>query len=253
MFKRLFTVAPLACMVMLSLAFIPTPAAAQDQGYFTYVSFWAVPRSEWMAFEKQQKELGSTMQKLVTDGTIIAWGEDEARVHEENGYTHADFFTASSRANLLKALEIVWAGATNAAFVATTKHHDVFLNTLAHGGKTISEATGYLRVTFWQAKPGMAPALEGYVMKNLKPMLDKDVENGTLLMYNFDKEDVHTDSADAYNLALFFPNGEAIDKFFAELAAAEKADPTVGEVFENLTVAKAHHDTLGRVTAFEHK
>lgn len=54
---------------------VATPAAAQDQGYYTYVSFWAVPRSDWAPFEKQEEASSSTMQKLVADGTIVAWGD----------------------------------------------------------------------------------------------------------------------------------------------------------------------------------
>ncbi|SRR6266567_3717856 len=253
MLKRFFTIASLASTVMLGLASLPAPAAAQDQSYYTYVSFWAVPRSEWAAFEKQEEASNSTLQKLVADGTIVAWGDEAARVHEEDGYTHADWFTATSRANLLKALEVQWAGATNAAFVATTKHRDVFLQTLAHGGKTASGATGYIRVTDWKAKPGAESALEGYVMKTVKPRLDAAVANGTILMYNFDKEDIHSDAPGGYNLAIVFPNGEAIDKFFADLMAAGKEDPTVGQVLDGLTVAKEHRDGLGRVTAYQHK
>jgi hypothetical protein len=253
MFKRVFTVATVACTVVLSLVFLPAPAGAQDQGYFTYVSRWAVPRSAWTAFEKQEHANDATMQKLVADGTIVDWGDETARVHTEDGYTHADWFTATNRANVLKALEVVWTGATNAAYVATTKHSDLFLHTIAHGGKTASGATGYIRVVFWQARPGAEDALEGYVMKTVKPTLDDDVANGTLLMYNFDKEDIHTEPPGAYNLALLFPNAEAMDRFFADLAAAEKRDPTFGEVFDRLTVAKVHRDDLGRVTAYEHK
>jgi len=248
--KYALAAAAFVWVIALGLA---TPAAAQDQGYYTYVSFWAVPRSDWAAFEKQEQTSSSTLQKLVADGTIVAWGDEAARVHDEDGYTHADWFTATSRTALLKALEIEWGSATNAAFVATTKHHDVFLHTLAHGGKTASGATGYIRVTFWQAKPGAAEALEAHVMKYLKPMLDADVENGTILMYNFDKEDIHTAEPGGYNLAIVYPNGEAIDKFFANLAAAEKENPTIGQVLDSLTVAEAHRDSFGRVTAYQHK
>jgi hypothetical protein len=254
MLKRLFTVVLLACTVMLGLAFLPAPAAAQDQSYFTYVSEWAVPRAQWSAFENQEKAYDATMQKLVADGTIVDWGDVAVRVHTEDGYTHADWFTATSRANLLKALEVVWAGAANAAYVATTKHQDFFLHTLAHGGNTApAGTTGYLRVTFWQAKPGAEDALEGYVMRVVKPVLDNDVANGTILMYNFDAEDIHTTRPGGYNLAMLFPNGEMMDKFFAELAAAEKQNPSVGEVLEHLTVEKDHRDSLSRVTAYEHK
>lgn len=174
-------------------------------------------------------------------------------VHQEDGYTHSEFFTATSRANLLKALEAIWAGATNAAYSATTRHSDVLLHTIAHGAKPISGATGYLRVTQWQARPGAEQALQAYVMKNLKPMLDNDVANGTILMYNFDEEDIHTSPPGAFDLAVAFPDGAALDKFFAEIAAAEKEDPAVEQVMDNLTVAKAHHDAFDRVVAFEHK
>lgn len=253
MLKRLFTVVSLACTVALSLAFVPAPAAAQGQGYFTYVSRWAVPRSDWAAFEKQEKADDATMQKLVADGTIIAWGDEATRVHQEDGYTHAEWFTAASRADLLKALELEWTSSANAAFVATTKHSDLFHRTLAHGGKTSSGATGYLRVTFWQAKPGAEAALEAHVMKYIKPVLDDDVEKGTLLMYNFDEEDIHTSRPGGYSLALLFPDGAAMDKFFASLAASEKENPAVGQVIDSLTVSKAHRDGLGQVTAYQHK
>ena len=252
MFKMPFTAMSLAGVFAASLAFTPI-VAAQDQGYFTYVSFWAVPRSDWAAFEKQRTASDSTMQKLVADGTIVAWGDEVIRVHAENGYTHAEWMTATNRANLLKAIEVEWADATNSAFVATTKHHDEFLHTMAHGGKQASGATGYLRVVSWQAKPGAGEALEGYVMKTLKPNLDAEVAGGTIAMYNFDKQDIHADPPGAYFLAMLFPDGAAMDKFYADLAAAQKEDGTLGEVLENLTVVKEHRDDLGRVTAYQHK
>ena len=253
MFKRLLVSGLLLCAVAASVVVLPLPAAAQDHSYFTYVSWWTVPREQWAAFDKQSQEADAQMKSALADGTIVAWGDVATRVHEENGYTHAEFFTATSRDKLLKALEAQWARATNAAFVSATKHHDVLLETLAHGGKTSSGATGYVRVTFWQAKPGSEQALEGYVMKSVKPVLDAAVASGTLLMYNFDKEDVHSDAPGGYNLALVFPNGAALDKFFNDLAAAGKSDPTVGEVLDNLTVAKEHRDALSRLTAYGHE
>ena len=253
MFKRFFASRLLLCAVGASVAIVPQTAVAQDHSYFTYVSWWTVPRDQWAAFDKQSQEADAQMKSALADGTIVAWGDVATRVHEENGYTHAEFFTATSRDKLLKALEGQWAGATNAAYVSSTKHRDAFLETLAHGGKTSSGATGYVRVTFWQAKPGSEQALEGYVMKSVKPVLDAAVASGTLLMYNFDKEDVHSDAPDGYNLALFFPTGAALDKFFNDLAAAGKSDPTVGAVLDNLTVAKEHRDTLSRLTAYGHE
>lgn len=243
-----------AVLFVAGIALTPTPAASQTtQDYYTYVSRWAVPRAQWDAFSKQEASSASRMKKLVADGTITAWGSEEIRVHQEDGYTHADWFTATSRANLLKALEEQWSTATNASFVSATKHSDLFLHTIAHGGNAVSNGTGYLRVGFYQAKSGEGEALEGLLMKSIKPFLDSAITNGTLTMYNIDKEDIHTGASGGYNLAVLFPDGGAMDKFFADLMASEKAGSTIGGMLDALTVAKDHRDDFGRVTAYEHK
>jgi len=243
-----------AVLFIAAIALTPKPAAAQmTQDYYTYVSQWAVPRAQWDAFAKQQESDIPRMKQLLADGTIIAWGNDEVRVHQEDGYTHAEWFTATSRANLLKALEEQWTTATNASYVSSTKHSDLFLHTIAHGGNAVSNGTGYLRVAFYQAKPGEAEALQSLLMKNVKPFLDSAVANGTLTMYNIDQEDIHTSAPGAYNLAMLFRDGAAMDKFFADLMASGKTDPTTGQLLESLTVAKEHRDSFGRVTAYQHK
>jgi hypothetical protein len=236
------------------IAFVPKPAAAQEaQEYYTYVSQWAVPRAQWEAFDKQDESSIAGMKQLVADGTLVDWGNVTSRVHEEDGYTHAEWFTATSRANLLKALEQEWTAATNASYVSATKHFDLFLHTIAHGGNSVSNATGYLRVGYYFAKPGDDGALEAVMLKNVKPFLDSAVSNGTLLMYNIDEQDIHTSAPGAFNMALLFPDGAAMDKFFADLTAGQRADPAIGQLIASLTVAKDHRDTFGRVTAYEHK
>src|SRR5579859_6265755 len=148
MFNRFLTISGLAIALAGGMLLMPKQAAAQDQGqtYYTYVSEWAVPRAQWAAFAKQDEASVANMKKMVADGLLVAWGNEEIRVHQEDGYTHADWFTATSRDKLLKVLEIQWASATNSAFVSATKHRDFFLHTLAHGGKSVSDGTGYLRV-----------------------------------------------------------------------------------------------------------
>lgn len=168
------------------------------------------------------------MQKLVSDGTLVDWGNLSTRVHSPDGYINAEFFTANSMANLLKALEQAWTTATNASFIAATKHQDLLLRTLSHGGKTVSNATGYLLVGFYQSKPGDGQAFESLLLKDVKPFLDSPVANGTLLAYSLDTEDIHSSAPGGYNIALLFPDGAAIDKFYEELSAAQKSDPAVG-------------------------
>jgi len=236
-----------------SVLLFPKPAAAQDQTYYTYVSKFAVPRTAWSACDKQENTDNSMYRGLVADGTIVDWGTLETRVHEPDGYTHADFMTATSRANLLKALEKLWTTATNPCYAAATKHQDLFLATIAHGGKTVSNATGYLRAAFYQAKPAESDAVRDVLLKKLKPMLDSEVGDGTLLAYNLDTEDIHTSAQGAFNIAMLFPDGAAMDKFYSDLDSSSKSDPTILGGFDALTIAKEHHDELSRVTSFQHK
>jgi hypothetical protein len=253
--KRFLTNWGCVAVLFFGVVLMASPARAQQetQQYYTYVSQWAVPRDQWNAFDKQETSDIPRMQKLVSDGTLVDWGNLSTRVHSPDGYTHAEFFTATSRANLLKALEQAWTTATNASFIAATKHEDLFLRTFAHGGKTVSNATGYLLVGFYQAKPGDGQAFESVLLKQVKPFLDSHIANGTLLAYNLDTEDIHTSAPGGYNIALLFPDGAAIDKFYEELSAAQKQDPAVGRMFDALGVVEGHRDSLSRVIAFQHK
>jgi hypothetical protein len=253
MFKRTFTLLAVAFALAFGVALQSPPACAQDQTNYTYVSEWAVPRSQWAAFEKERDQSNSLMQRLVADGTLIAWGSDADYVHTEDGYTHEDWFISNSRAGILKALEAARSTATGPAFSAVTKHKDYFLRTLAHGGKTSSGATGYLRVASYQTKPGEGTAFVDHFKKYIQPRLDEEVADGTILMYNFDTEEIHTDAPGGYNLAIVYPNGETIDKAYARLDAASKENPAVGQVIATLTVGEAHRDILCKVTSYQHK
>jgi len=53
-----------------------------------------------------------------------------------------------------KTLEALQGSSTTQALANATKHMDVMLHSIAHGGKTARTTSGYLRVAFWQAKPG---------------------------------------------------------------------------------------------------
>ena len=253
MLNRFLTISGLAIALAGGMLLLPKPAAAQAQSYYTYVSEWAVPRAQWAAFEKQDEASVAKMKQAVADGLLVAWGNEEVRVHQDNGYTHAEWFTATSRENLLKVLEGQWSTAVNPSYVAATKHHDLFLHTIAHGGKSASNGTGYLRVASYQAKPGAADALESLMLSKVKSFLDSEVANGNLALYNIDVEDIHTSAPGEYDLAFVFADGAAMDKFYSDFGAMEKSDPATGLAFVSLTVDKDHRDDLGRVTAYQNK
>ena len=253
MLKRTCIVLVFAFAPALGTAIIATPTGAQEQTYYTYVSEWNVPRGQWGAFEKERDQQNAALQHLVADGTIVAWGGDANYVHTEDGYTHEDFFIATSRAGILKALDTLRPPATGGSYTSVTKHKDWFLHTMAHGGKTASATTGYVRVGSWMTKPGEGDAFAEHMRKYILPMLDADIGDGTVLMYNFDTEDIHTDPQGSYTLAVLYPSGEAMDRAYARLAATMKENPAVGEMISNMTVTEAHRDYLGKISSYQHK
>lgn len=243
------------CFALIGALVTPKATLAQDQGktYYTYVSQWAVPRADWAAFDKQDEASTARLKELVADGTIVSWGNEEIRVHQDDGITHAEWFIATSRANLLKALEAQWSTAVNPSYVESTKHRDYFLHTIAYGAKPGSSGEGYLRVASYQAKPGQEDAVQGVMLMKFKPFLDAEVSKGNLIMYTIDTEEIHTAGTGAYDLAMLFPDGEAMDNLYADYAAAARTDSTADELASILSVAEDHHDSLGRVTAYQNK
>lgn len=255
MVKSATTFCAVLCLLAACMFLAPSSARAQDQGmtYYTYVSQWTVPRADWAAFAKQDQATVASMKKAVSDGLLVAWGTAETRVHTPEGFTHAEWFTATSRDNLLKVLEGQWTGATNSSYVAATRHEDLFLHTIAHGGKAGASGTGYLRVASYQAKPGSDETVGGLLADKIKAFLESEVTKGNLTQYNIDVEDIHTDMPGGYDLAMLFPDGAAIDRFYADYAVLGKSDPATGVAFDSLTVSKDHRDDFFRVTAYQNK
>lgn len=253
MIKRSFTILAVVCALALSALLAAAPAQAQDQTHYTYVSLWAVPRAQWTDFEKSRAQTEAVLERLVGDGTLVAWGSTAAVVHTEEGYTHSTFFVSTSQAGIMKTLEALQSSSRTPALASATKHMDLMLHTIAHGGKTARAQSGYLRVTFWRAKPGRGDDVEQFFKKYIQPDLDAGVADGSVLMYNFDSEQIHTDAPGGYNLAVVYVNGDGLDKTAAMLAARAKENPAVGQGFGAMLVTEAHRDDLERILTFQHK
>ena len=253
MIKRSFTILGVVCALALSALVAAAPAQAQEQTHYTFVSFWAVPRAQWTDFEKSSQQSDSIFEGLVADGTLVAWGADAAVVHTEDSFTHANWFVATSQAGILKTLVALQSQSRTQALASATKHMDLMLHTLAHGGRTGRATSGYIRVAFWRAKPNRGEDVENFFKKYIQPDLDAGVADGSVLMYNFDSEQIHTDAPGSYNLAVVYANGDGLDKSAAMLAAHAKEDPAVGAGFGSMLETEAHRDDLARILAFQHK
>ncbi|HEV2388368.1 MAG TPA: hypothetical protein VGS20_14070 [Candidatus Acidoferrales bacterium] len=52
---------------------------------------------------------------------------------------------------------------------------------------------------------------------------------------------------------IVFPNGDVIDKFDADIAAAQKANPAGWQLLDSLTISEASRESFVRFTAYQHK
>src|SRR5438094_4919999 len=181
--KRSTTIRGAVCALGILALAAARPARAQEPTHYTFVSFWAVPRAQWAAFEKSQAETDSILEGLVADGTLVCWGSAVALVHTEDGYTHSDWFVSDTQAGIVKTLDALRNVGRAQSLVNTTKHRDVMLHSIAHGGKTARTTSGYIRVAFWEAKPGRGDNGEEIFKKYIQPDLDAGVADGSVLMY----------------------------------------------------------------------
>lgn len=256
MFKRTLTFLAIVCFLTAGMLLAPKPAAAQGQNqtYYTMVSEWAVPRAQWTDFEKARIQTDSDMQKLVADGTLVAYGHLSEVVHGEEGYTHADWFTSPSQAGIMKTLDTLRSSgsSTGAALVNTTKHYDIFMHTLAHAGKTASTTSGYARVGLNQVKPGHEQEFVDMFNKYIKPSLDAQVADGTILMYNFDQS-VPVNGPSEFAIAVAYPDAAGLDKGVANRMAVARAHPEIAETMSSITVPEAHREIIFKVLAYQHQ
>lgn len=253
MSKKIFTRWAAASAIALLGLMTAASARAQDQTYYTFVSEWAVPRAQWVDFEKAAEQANSILRGLVNDGTLVAWGSEAELVHTESGYTHADWFVSTSQGGIMKTLEALRSLSQGPAFTSAVKHQDAMLHTIAHGGKTAQATSGYIRVSFWQAKPGRGDEVEQFFKKYMQPDLDAGVASGSVLMYNFEDQQIHTDAPGDYYLAIVYANGDGLDKGSAILAAHAKDNPAAVAEFSAMVDIGTHRDSLGRILAFQHK
>src|SRR5215469_15888123 len=84
------------------VAVLALPAAAQTSEVkekppmYTYVGNWAIPRAQWAEMAKNTASDQATLEKAMAAGTIVGYGNDVNLVHQADGETHDDWWSAMS-------------------------------------------------------------------------------------------------------------------------------------------------------------
>src|ERR1700735_4862289 len=228
-------------------------ASKEKPARFTYVSLFAVPRAQWADFEKAEMSDEAEMKKLAADGTIWGWGTFVRVAHQEGEPTHGDWFSATSQANLMKALEaLIGTGAAKDPAYMNTKHWDEIYESRDYNMQPGTFTNAYLRVGLFKYKEGSQQAAE-ITRASFIRVLDGMVADGSLHGYQIDREAVHTRDANSFNIVLFTNGSEGLGKVRDAVDNIPKKDPAGTAGFESNIDEKGHMDELYRVPSMTNK
>ncbi len=257
--KRVLFVVLAAWAVLLVAPLRVSAQAQQEPPNFLYVSEWAIPRAHWADWvasnEKNNKPL---YDKMVADGTLIDYGMYTTIVHDDSGITHGSWFEATNIAALEKVLAELRKLPPNPIANAATKHRDYLLRTSLRRTKAASGTNGYLWVSATQVQAGKGQEWRALWDKYSKPLFEELMANGTLLMYEVEGEQVHTENPGRVYIVWMTANADAMDKFFAAAAArgqkrSAEENRAIGEAFSAVSVPSAHRDIFARVNHYAQK
>jgi len=246
--------------VLCALALIPFYASrvkaqsstSEKSPMYTYVSEWSVPRAMWNDYLKNDTADVDMMKKAVADGTLISFGSYTILNHQEGNPTHGTWFSATSMANLLKALEgLRTAPNAVAPSLAAAKHWDYILQSRDYNAHSGTFTNGYLRVANWRHKAGDA---DNKVLRaTMGALLEKLFADGALHAYQIDEEVVHSADPGGLFVGIVTNGPEGVDKFNAAVDDLQKNNPTGAAAISTVLDQAGHRDFLARVSTMTHK
>ena len=165
------------------------PASAQDEPkekppMYSYVSNWNIPRAQWGEMEKASAADQKLLEKAMADGTIIAYGNDTSMVHQSDGSTHDDWWSAMSMAGILNMLEKFYKSGTptSPVLASATKHSDGIFVSRFYNWRPGSYKSAYTRVGMYKLKADVPEhALETLSKSFIVPMLEKLMADGSIV------------------------------------------------------------------------
>ncbi|HEV2387252.1 MAG TPA: hypothetical protein VGS20_08355 [Candidatus Acidoferrales bacterium] len=238
----------LAGVFCLALA---APALAQESPaptLYTYVAEWGVPRAQWTDMTKFMDAERGVLDKLVDDGTLVAYGTFQNQVHTLEGITHGDWFEATSIAGILKALATLGPSSTSSPVLAASRHQDFLFQSTVYGSRGGSYHQGYLWAAHFTIKPGQLGTWMRTFTNFVRPVLDQLMADGTILHYQLHTDVVHSPgSEETVDYAYVTSGPDGIDKFRAAVAAAEARNSAIAPSLGPIEIPAGHFDMLAQV------
>ncbi len=233
-------------------AYAQTSDVKEKPPLYTYVGNWSVPRAQWSEMEKQVGASQAILQKAVSDGTLVAYGNDTSLIHTPEGSTQDSFWSANSMAGVINVLEQIYkaGGGNSPVLAAATKHWDAIYVSRHYNWHSGSWKDVYTHSSSYKLKAD-APedAVETLSKTLIVPLMEKQLAAGSIHEYEVDTQAIHTEAPDSFYIFYIAANAEGLDKVNAALRDAMKANPLGGQAFGSMVDFTAHRDGLARTTA----
>lgn len=249
--KRLWCVcAGMLCLaagiVAANQAQAQTPEVKEKPSLYTYMANWQFARSNWGDVDKMLGPENAVMQKALAAGTIVGYGNDVNLVHQLDTETHVDWWSATSMAGVLKALDqLHTSGDTNSPTLYPSRHWDEIYVSNYYNWKPGTTKGGYTHVSVYQFRPD-APddALDNLSAHYVAPTLEKLLADGTIAEYEIDTMAIHTQDPGTFLILYVTPTPEGLDKVEAAVQEAVKSSPLATQAFSSYLDDSGHRDGL---------
>ncbi|MFZ3212159.1 MAG: hypothetical protein WA188_11660 [Terriglobales bacterium] len=255
--RKLWRVFAGLCALAMSAVWA-APARAQmsevkeNPPMYSYVGFWNIPRAQWAEMAKSDEADRPILDKAVASGTIVGYGNDVNLVHQPDGETHDEWWSAMSMAGVLNVLEQFYksGSTTTPVLESATKHWDAIYVSRHYNWHSGSWKGVYTHGSYYKLKADAPDDAVETLSKNLLvPFFEKLLANGTIHEYEVDTEAIHTEAPGAFWVFYLAANAEALDKVNAALRETIKAHPLGGTAFGSMVDYTAHRDYLIRTNA----
>jgi hypothetical protein len=227
----------------------PTAEVKAKPPLYTYVSSFAFPRGKWADVEKQNASEQKNFDKALSEGGLVGYGEDTALVHTSDGFTHDTFWSAMSLAAVVNVLEAAMKGGatTTPAFASATKHEDGLFVSRYYNWKSGAFKGGYTHEAAYKMKDSAPEDALDTICKSFGvPLFEKLLADGTILEYEIDEEQIHTEEPGRFWIIYITKNAEGLDKVNAAIDAGFGASPLIGPALDTFVETGKHHDHLAR-------
>jgi len=251
--------------ITLSLAVILLAAlsvAAQQPEPIAYLAEFKVkPGKEADFIELTKKYDKPLMDRLMAEGTVLAWGLDTAVLHREGGaqfmfwWVNADYAGMDTVFAGFEEMEKQIPAEDQQRFqdiVDLDKHHDHIVRSILLNIREEPPATlPYTSYSSVKVEPGKGNEWRKLWEKYNKPIFDELVADGSILGYGVDVEEFHTEDPAWRMIWVVTTDLASFDKIDAAFAAdrearSEEEREAIGHLFRKVTVAGVHRDYLYR-------